>query len=722
MHFDFTRPPAIIATQYRQCEMVVLVQPPRPPGLQGQTMPRLVLSFLGLLEIKRDGEYLVGLTAKTQALIAYLAIEAHQSHRREALAGLFWGEQSEAAARNNLRQSLHQLQHALGMATPPWFLITPQTVQFNPACEHALDVAEFTRWLDECAHHTHRSLETCRACQVRLQQAAALYRGPLLTGFALKDSNTFEEWLQVKRESLAQQALAALSALADYHARHGEYAQMEQAARRQIEVDPFSEEAHRRVMRACAWSGRRNLALAQYETCRRLLQDELSVEPMSETTAVYDGLRAGNFAPAYTPTSAQLPMPPTSFVGRGSEMSHVQRLLETTRLLTLIGTGGCGKTRLALQVAAELAEEYPDGAWFVDLAPHSDPTLVPSLVANVLGVHEQAGRTPLELVIDHLRHRQALLMLDNCEHLLDACALFAANVLQAAPRVQLLATSRAPIGLAGEQVFEVLPLHVPDPYAPLTLEALAHIESARLFVERATAVHPRFELTDANASVVAQICRQLEGIPLALELAAARTRALPIEDLARRLDERFRLLTSNNRAAPARQQTLRATLDWSYNLLTIPECLLLNRLAVFSGGWTLSAAEAVCSDAQLLPIDILDALAHLIDQSLIVLDRDAARYRMLETIRQYAREKLQSSGEARLWKQRHFDFCLALAEEAERQRPVADRAAWQAGLNAEQDNLRTALCWTCGEHGDIEHQSAAAGGPDRILARSRRLQ
>ena len=670
-------------------------------------MPRLVLSFLGSLEIKRDDDYLLGLTAKTQALIAYLAIEGQPPHRREVLAGLLWGEQGEAAARNNLRQSLHQLQHTLGAATVPWLLITPQTVQFNPVCDHALDVVEFTRLLADCAHHPHRCLETCRACHVRLQRAAALYRGPLLTGLSLKDSDAFEEWLQVKREHLAQRALALLSVLADYHARHGEYAQMEAAARRQIEVEPFSEEAHRHVMRACAWSGRRNLALMQYETCRRLLKDELGVEPVSETTALYDSLRAGNVAPAHPPAATQLPMPLTSFIGRGSEMSHVQGLLETTRLLTLIGTGGCGKTRLALQVAAELAEEFPDGAWFIELAPHADPALVSALVANVLGVREQAGRTHLELVTDYLRHKQLLLVLDNCEHLLDACARLAAAVLRTAPRVQLLATSRAPIGLAGELVFDVLPLPVPDLHAPLNLEALAQIESARLFIERAIAVNSQFELTDANAPAVADICRQLEGIPLALEIAAARTRALPVEELARRLDERFRLLTSGDRAASARQQTLQATMDWSYNLLAPPERLLLNRLAVFAGGWTLIAAEAVCSDERLPSAEILNGLAHLIDQSLVVLDTTpqsgAPRYRMLETIRQYAYEKLQSSGEALQWSQQHFYFFLHMAPAVEAKLQHDERGTWQKYLNAEHDNFRAALRWIA-ERGEIEPQ------------------
>jgi non-specific serine/threonine protein kinase len=273
--------------------------------------------------------------------------------------------------------------------------------------------------------------------------------------------------------------------------------------------------------------------------------------------------------------------------------------------------------------------------------------------------------------------------------------------------VQLLATSRAPIGLAGEQVFEVSPLPLPDLHAPLTVETLAHIESARLFVERATAVNPQFELTEANASVVAHICRQLEGIPLALELAAARTRALPVEEMVQRLDERFRLLTGNNRAAPPRQQTLQATMDWSYNLLAPSERLLLNRLAVFAGGWTLAAAEAVCSDERLPSTEILNGLAYLIDQSLVILDMTpqsgAPRYRMLETIRQYAHEKLQSSGEAVQWNQQHFDFFLHMAPAAEAKLQHDERGAWQKYLNAEHDNFRAALRWIA-ERGEIEPQ------------------
>ncbi|MBP7687299.1 MAG: tetratricopeptide repeat protein [Thermoflexales bacterium] len=670
-------------------------------------MPRLSLSVLGALDIKRDAAYLTGLTSKTQALIAYLALEAHHPHRREALAGLFWGEQDDAAARNSLRQSLHQLQHALGAATPPWLLITPQTIQFNPACDHALDVAEFTNLSDECARHAHRCLETCRACHVRLQQAAALYRGPLLADLSLKNSDAFEEWLHVKRESLAQRAFSILSVLADYHARHGAYAQMEQAARQQLEIDPFSEEAHRRVMRACAWSGRRNLALAQYETCRRWLQTELGVEPLDETIALYNSLRAGNFAANYAPAQAPLPLPLTSFVGRSSDTLHVQRLLETARLLTLTGPGGCGKTRLALQVVASLAEEYPDGAWFVDLAPQTDPALLPALVASVLGVREQAGRTPLETVTDYLRHKQLILILDNCEHLLEACARLAADVLRRAPRVQLLVTSRAPIGLAGEQVFDVLPLPVPDGRASLSADALAQVEAARLFVERATAVNSHFELTDANAPLVAHLCRQLDGLPLALELGAARTRTLPIAELVQRLDECFRLLTGGDRAAPPRQQTLRATLDWSYDLLTAPDQLLFKRLAVFAGGWTLNAAEAICSDAQLPAADVLDGLTRLIDQSLVVLEvgpqSGAPHYRLLATLRRYAQDRLQSSGEAAQWHARHFNFFLALAEEVEQQRLMTERSPWLARLNAEQDNLRTAVRWI-GECDDHEGQ------------------
>jgi predicted ATPase/DNA-binding SARP family transcriptional activator len=661
--------------------------------------------------MRRDSEYVVGLTAKTQALLAYLAIEADHPHRRDALAGLLWGEVSDAAARNNLRQSLHQVQNALGETSPPFLLVTPQTIQFNPSSDYWLDVNEFTQLLDECDHHAHRHRETCRACHARLQRAADLYRGPLFANFSLKDSNAFEEWAMIKREHLARRALAAFGALADYHARHHAYAPMEDAARRQIAIDAFDEDAHRRVMRACAWSGRRNAALAQYEECRRLLKEELDAEPASETQKLFEDVRDGNFesAPAAVPTN--LPIQLTSFIGREEEIRQAQDMLDKARLLTLTGVGGCGKTRLALQVAANLVEEFPDGVWFVDLAPRADPALVPPSIAGVLGVREQPGHSLSESVAEHLRAKNLLLILDNCEHLLEACAQFADGILRAAPQVQLLVTGRETVGIQGEQVLFVPSLQVPDSHSPADIEELARVESVRLFVERATAVCPQFELTNANAHAVAQICQRLDGIPLAIELAAARTRALSVGEIARRLDERFQLLIGSGRVTTPRHQTLRAALDWSYNLLSTPERLLLHRLAVFTGGWTLAAAETVCSDEHLPRGEILESLTRLVDKSLIVLDsseRGASRYRMLETIRQYAHEKLRESDDAMRVRQQHFDFFLELATEAGPQLTSTERGVWLERLDAEHDNLRAAIRWSV-ERCEIESRLQLVG-------------
>lgn len=672
------------------------------------TMPPVSICLLGPFQVRLDDVPVTSFRSdKVRALLAYLVLEADRPHRRDALAGLLWPDRPEQKAHDNLRLALHRLRGALGTNAPDLpdrlLQVTPKTIQFTPSDACQVDVDAFTLRVTECQKHQHSSPSTCGWCAIRLAEAVDHYCGELLAGFAV-DSQPFEEWVLVRREGLRNQALEALQTLAAQADHAGEYVQVQRYARRQLDIDAWNEEAHYQLIRALALTGQRSAALAHYETCANLLATELDAEPGDRLRTLHQQLLADAVPPANL-AAAQLPMPLTSFVGRGSEMRHVQRLLATTRLLTLIGTGGCGKTRLALQVAAELAEEFPDGVWFIDLAPHADPALVPALVANALRVREQAGRTHLELVADCLHHKQLLLVLDNCEHLLDACARLAATVLRAAPRVQLLATSRAPIGLAGEQVFDVLPLQVPDLHAPLHLEALAQIESVRLFADRTTAVNSQFELTVANAPAVARICRQLDGIPLALEIAAARTRALPIEELARRLDERFRLLIGGDRAAPARQQTLQATMDWSYNLLAPPERLLLNRLAVFAGGWTLIAAEAVCSDERLPPADILNGLAHLIDQSLVVLDTarqsGTPRYRMLETIRQYAHEKLQSSGEAIQWSQQHFDFFLHIAPAAEAKLQHDERGTWQQYLNAEHDNFRAALRWIA-ERGEIE--------------------
>jgi predicted ATPase/class 3 adenylate cyclase len=391
-----------------------------------------------------------------------------------------------------------------------------------------------------------------------------------------------------------------------------------------------------------------------------------------------------------------LPLQLTRFVGRERELGEVRSTLRSARLVTLTGTGGSGKTRLALQVAADLLEEYPDGTWFVEFAGTADPTLVPRVVSSTLGIREQQGRLILDTLVHHLAMKTTLLVLDNCEHLLDACAELADRLLRACAGFTILATSREPLGITGEVVRRVPPLSVPEATLAPSAETVAAFEAVQLFVDRAVAAEPRFALTDANAAAVMAICRRLEGIPLALELAAARLQALTVEQLRDRLEDRFRLLTGGSRTALPRQRTLRATVDWSHDLLTEPEQLLLRRLAVFAGGFSLDAAEQVCGDRQVAPADVLDLLTRLVDKSLALLDSGpiSGRYRLLETIRAYALEKLRAAGEEPELRRRHLTYCIGFAEPAEPALRGPDQQTWLDQLHAELDNFRAAFGWS----------------------------
>jgi predicted ATPase/class 3 adenylate cyclase len=395
-----------------------------------------------------------------------------------------------------------------------------------------------------------------------------------------------------------------------------------------------------------------------------------------------------------------LPRQLTNFIGREKEMAEVKQLLATTSLLTLTGSGGCGKTRLALQVAAEVLETYAEGVWLVELAALADPALVPQTVATALGLREEPGRPLTATLADYLRARSLLLVLDNCEHLLAASAQLTDTLLRAAPHLRVLTSSREGLGIAGELTYRVPSLSLPDPRSVPLAERLAEYEAVRLFLDRARFSRPGFSLTRENAAAVAQVCQRLDGIPLAIELAAARVKALSVEQIAARLDDRFRLLTGGSRTALPRQQTLRALIDWSYDLLFEPERTLLRRLSVFAGGWTLEAAEAVCTSKDLEAWEVLDLLTTLVEKSLVVYEeQDEPRYRLLETVRQYARDRLLEAGEGEAVRQRHLRFFLRWAEEVE-PKLRSEQVAWLERLEKEHDNLRTALEWcNTGENG-----------------------
>ena len=407
-----------------------------------------------------------------------------------------------------------------------------------------------------------------------------------------------------------------------------------------------------------------------------------------------------------------LPIQLTTFIGRETEIVAVKQALESHRLVTLTGSGGTGKTRLSLQVAADLLDQFQHGVWFVELAPLTDPKFIPQTILAAIDLSEQAGKPPLELLKEYLSDKKILVLLDNCEHLIEASAKVVEALLNAAPQLKILASSREALGIAGEFSFAVPSLSLPDIKHLPDIEQVSQYDAVRLFVDRALLVAPHFVMDEENAPFLAQICARLDGIPLAIELAAARLKMMSVEEISRRLDDRFRLLTGGARTALPRQQTLRALIDWSYDLLSEKERLLLQRLSVFVGGWTLVAAEKVCRDSDrssvnstssgatdhpLLSIEILDLLTHLVNKSLVLViehtQSGETRFSMLETIRQYAREKLLEAVGGEQVRDQHLAYFVRLSEQAEPELVRSNQVFWLNKLDDELDNLRVALEW-----------------------------
>lgn len=396
-----------------------------------------------------------------------------------------------------------------------------------------------------------------------------------------------------------------------------------------------------------------------------------------------------------------LPAQLTSFIGREKEVEQIRNRLKKNRLVTLTGSGGVGKTRLSIQAASELLNEYPNGVWLVELAPITDPDFVARTICSVLDITLPGNASPLTVLTEYLHAKKALLIMDNCEHLIQTCAQICDSLLHACPNLRIIASSREALGIDGENSYHVPSLSLPDPKSGLAI--IEGTESVKLFIDRATALLSEFVLNESNASSIAQICKRLDGIPLAIELAASRVKLLNVEQIASRLDDAFRLLTGGSRTALPRQQTLRALIDWSYNLLSEPEKILFRRLAVFAGGWTIEAAESVCSGNGIKPEDVLDLMAHLVDKSLVVVTREGteSRYRRLETIRQYAREKLAESGESEALRNRHLEYFGELVERFEPGLRGPDQVNLLDGLEIELNNLRAVLEWT------LDHNASA---------------
>jgi predicted ATPase/DNA-binding SARP family transcriptional activator len=590
---------------------------------------------------------------KAAALVKLLALApGHHLHRERAM-DLLWPEHGRRAAANSLSQALHAARRALGPddAQAAFSHLASQGEQLVlcPGGELWLDVEVF----EEAAATARRSREPAA-----YRAALNLYAGELLP------RDPYEEWAEVPRESLRQLSLALLVELANLHEERGEYAPAVEALRRAVAKEPTQEEAHMGLMRLYALGGRQAEALAQYTRLEESLSRELGAEPQASSRSLREEIATGRFPPPHRPVSPpkgevfdparhNLPAPRTTFVGRDREIVEVKRGLSMTRLLTLTGAGGSGKTRLALEVARDLVGAYSDGVWLAELAGLSESDLVPQAVAAALGVKERPGQ-PLTVTLgEFLGAKQTLLMVDNCEHLLEATAGLVDILLDSCPHLRILATSREALDVTGEVRWIVPPLSVPEPQGTppsedsSSFEVLEGYESVRLFIERARGRDPTFSLSLQNAPAVAEICWRLEGIPLAIELAAARVGTLSLEQISEKLVGSLELLTRGGRTAVPRQRTLKGALDWSYDLLSETEQTLFHRVSVFAGGWTLEAAEAVGAGEGVEEGAVLDLLSGLVEKSLVVAEATGEvrlRFRLLEPVRQYAFEKLDHSG------------------------------------------------------------------------------
>lgn len=646
-------------------------------------MAQLSITLLGSFQVTLEGRPIAHFaTDKARALLAYLALHADGPQRREALAGLLWPDQPEGKARQNLRQALTFLRQALGdseESPTPFLLVDRETVQFNAASDYWLDVTAFTTLSDACQRHRHIRLERCLPCLHRLEQLAALYQGEFLAQFFLADSLGFEEWVLIQREWLHQRVLEALAILADYHERRGDFGLARKYAWRQVTLEPWREEAHRQLMRLLALTGERSAALAQYERCRRILAEELGVTPAAETVALYHQIEQGRLSTGIPLPATVLPSPSTPFVGRTTELVELAELLAdpTCHLVTLVGPGGSGKTRLALQVATEHSGLYPDGVVYVPLATvNAGEELAPALV-TALNVPLHGREEAAVQLLRYLQPKALLLVLDNLEHLADGCTLLA-SIVQRAPGVVLLVTSRERLGLQEEWIYPVEGLACPaagEPTDPARHTAVA------LFQQRARQVNPRFDLNTA-ALEVARICRLVEGLPLGVELAAAWAGTRPCAEIAADLERNLADLTSPLRNAPARQRSLRATIDYSWQRLTGPEREAFRRLSVCRGGFQAEAAAAVAGIAA-------PTLVAFVDKSL--LRRAGERYELHEMLRQYAAEQLQADPIAQAeTEQRHLRyFTTFLARQALLVTGTEQKVALQA-ITGELGNARQA--------------------------------
>ncbi len=649
-------------------------------------MEELHLRFLGQMAITLGDTPVAGfVSAKAQALLCYLAVTG-RAHSRQVLADLLWGEMAETTARVNLRKALSNLRRLLG----DHLQITRHTAAFNRESPYRLDVEIFVAEVTE-------GLATGDISHLRT--AVDLYRGDFLAGFAVRDAPAFEEWAIVERERLWNLAVQALERLADWYTAQGEYETSIKYIQQLLTLDPWREEAHRRKMLLLARSGQYSAALAQYETCRRTLRREFGIEPATETQRLRERILT-----ARQMRRRPLPSQPAPFVGREEELTELGRLLRDPhyRLITLLGPGGIGKSRLALQAAEQNKHRFLHGIYFVPLASLPSPELLPSAILQALDVFSHGSAKLETQLLDYLQDKELLLILDGFEHLCPGHDLLV-DILEQAPDVKLLVTSRERLRLRWEWPFAVGGLRYPDvseehPLPPS--DALGpHWSAVQLFIQTARQAAPRFS-PERNLPHIISICRSVEGMPLGIELAAAWVHQFPCRVIAREIARNLDFLRSPLQDVPSRHRSMRAAFDYSWNLLSPAEQKVFRRLAVFRGGFRQEAAEQIAGASAAL-------LSALIAKSL--LRRTAAeRYEMPELLRQYAQEKLEQAGEVREIRRRHCEFYAAFLEEREFGLQGATPPEILEEVGNEVENVRLAWQWAVQE-GDVKVLSQALG-------------
>jgi len=630
---------------------------------------------LGPVEAVRDGRSLPIGGPRQRALLALLLLENARPLATERLVDELWCGQPPARATETLRTYVSKLRSSLGRSVA----ITSDAGGYTIAVQaEQIDSCRFEH-LVEAARAALARGAPGRAAE-RAAEALALWRGAPFSGTSDHDA------LRLEASRLEELRLAALETRIEAQLQLGGDGALIDELEALVRVHPYRERLWRQLMLALYRVQRQADALAAYRRARDVLDEELGLEPSEELKALEQAiLRHEVPPPAPADERHNLPAPVSSFVGRENELADVERLLADHRLVTLTGVGGVGKTRLAVAAAERALPDFPDGARFVDLAPILDITFALQELCAGLGI-DQSGTQPERLLAQRLRCSALLVVLDNCEHLLEAVADLVGELLSACPSLRVLATSREPLGVAGEVEYTVPPLGLPP--ADGKPDLLRSSEAVRLFCARAPGVDAR--LDDATLALVGGICRELDGLPLAIELAAGRAKALSLEEVAARLADRFRFLVSWRRLTPARHRTLREAMDWSYELLSADEQQLLAELSVFSGGFTLTAVAEVCFDGD--SERALDALSRLIDASLVAPAEHEApmRYSLLETVRQYAAERLREAWSSDRVRERHAQWCLALAERAEPELRGEQQTEWLETLDREHQNLRAA--------------------------------